>query len=381
MEPPPIVPASMRAVMQHGRGSPCKVLSLRDAPVPSLSTDTSVLVRVSHVALHPGTVIMMHLVPALFRRFPAIAETDFSGVVVKAGAKVTTLPAENSNSRSFPVGTPVFGSFQVPVHVRSGQGALAEYVAIESSSVTRKPSNVSFTEASALSVSLHTAITLVDAAKLPPKSKILINAPCGGVGHFATQLLRHRDPGGHIVGICSGTKEALAKELGCDEVIDYKSFPTSKHKTLTQYLTSHYGSTEEDKFDTIFDAYGSQDLWESSSGYLKSGRDHAYVTVGPKASCAYSAMPGFFWKVIKNTLWPVWLGGVPRTYKQISAFLDTDGLEKCREVATEGLVKVHVGGVWGIDQTTLAYKEFSDGHAEGKLVLEVWNPERTASDS
>ncbi|KJF61373.1 oxidoreductase, zinc-binding [Coccidioides immitis RS] len=341
--------------------------------VPSLPTETSVLVRVSHVALHPGTIILMHLVPSLFRRFPAIAETDFSGVVVGAGAGVPT--AADSSTRNFPVGTPVFGSFQVPVHLSSGQGALAEYIAIEFSSIAQKPDNVSYAAASALGASLYTAITLIDAAKLPPRFRVLINAACGGVGHFATQLLKHRDPEGHIVGICSLHKETLAKQLGCDEVIDYRAFPNSEHRSLTEYLTSRYGSTAEDKFDAIFDAYGSQDLWESSPGYLKSGKNHVYATVGPKVGCTYSAILGFLWKMAKNTLWPALLGGVPRVYRQISAFLDTDGLEKCREVAVDGSVKAYLGGVWEMEEMMLAYKELTGGHAQGKLVIKVWDPE------
>ncbi|QVM13164.1 zinc ion binding [Coccidioides posadasii str. Silveira] len=322
-ESPSPSPWPMRTVIHRRPGSPPEVLSFDKGLVPSLPTETSVLVRVSHVALHPGTIILMHLVPSLFRHFPAIAETDFSGVVVGAGAGVPT--AADSSTRSFPSGTPVFGSFQVPVHLSSG---------------------------------------------------VLINAPCGGVGHFATQLLKHRDPEGHIVGICSLHKETLAKQLGCDEVIDYKAFPNSEHRSLAEYLTSWYGSTAEDKFDAIFDAYGSQDLWESSPGYLKSGKNHVYATVGPKVGCTYSAILGFLWKMAKNTIWPpALLGGVPRVYRQISAFLDTDGLEKCREVAVDGSVKAYLGGVWEMEEMMLAYKELTGGHAQGKLVIKVWDPE------
>ncbi|KAI1927982.1 hypothetical protein LOZ65_002195 [Ophidiomyces ophidiicola] len=373
------IPGSMRAAVHRRTGEPSKILQLEDVPVPPLPTETSVLVRVSHVAIHPGTVILMHLIPSLFRRFPAIAETDFSGTVVKIGGNVPTKADKETDFRFFPVGTPVFGSFQVPVHLRTGQGALAEYVAVESSSIAQMPSNTSFAAASALSVSLYTAITLVDAMKLPLRSKVLVNAPCGGVGNFTTQLLRNRDPDAIIVGVCSTEKVVLAKELGCNEAVDYKSFPNKEHKSLTDYLASRYGTSEDGQFDAVFDAYGSQDLWEASPQFLKRGKDHAYVTVGPKVGRAFSCMPGFFWKVFKNMLWPSWLGGVPRTYKQVSAFLDTDGLEKCREAAANGSVKTVVGGVWKMEQMKLAYDAFMEGHAEGKLVVEVWDPKQTAS--
>ncbi|KAK2735068.1 zinc ion binding [Myotisia sp. PD_48] len=364
---PMSIPTTMRAWRHQETGSPIDILSLTDIPVPTLESETSVLIRVSHVALHPGTRILLAIVPKWLRKLPAIAETDFSGVVVHVSDK--------NPSGNFPPGTPVFGSIPVSSHLRGGQGALAEYIAIESSAITQKPSNSSFAQAAGLSVSAQTAVVLVDSAKIAPNSKVLINAPCGGVGHFAIQLLRKRNPTARIIGICSAANHRLAKELGCDDTIDYTSFPNSEGQTLTAFLGEHHGETPQDQFDHVFDAHGNQDLWEASPKYLKSGPDHPFVTVGPKAEHSLSSTPGFFWKVIKNSLLPVCLGGVPRVYKQVVSFSDAESLAKCRDLAQAGEFMTHAGESWSMEQALDAYRTAVSGHSQGKLVVKIWEPQ------
>ncbi|KAK2825726.1 hypothetical protein FQN49_007427 [Arthroderma sp. PD_2] len=376
------IPRTMRAWTHRQRGSPSKVLSMtEDASIPTLLTDTSVLVQISHVAFHPGILILMHFIPSWLRRMPAIPETDFSGVVISCGKNVSAVTAPDNTGyepkmRDFRAGTPVFGSLPVMAHLRSGHGALAEYIVIESAAIARKPTNASFAEASGLGVSAHTAVVLVESAKVPTDAKILINAPCGGVGHFATQLLRHRNPTARIVGICSGHNHGLALQLGCDDTVDHTSFPNAEGQTLTDHLATKYGK-EEEQFDVIFDAYGSQDLWTSSARYLKPGIDHPYVNVGPKQEVSISEVPGFLWKVIKNSTLPTWLGGVPRPYKQISAFTNTEAIEKCRELAQTGEFKTHVGETWDMDQALSAYEMMASGHARGKVIVKIWEPEQS----
>ena len=318
--------------------------------------------------------MLMNLVPASLRHFPTVPETDFSGVVVETGSQVPT--SNPSDPRGFPIGTPVFGSIDVSTHMTTGRGALAQYVAVEKARLARKPDNVSFAEAAGLGVSADTAAVLVDAAKnLPSKPRVLVNAACGGVGHFTTQLLRHKYPEAHIVGICSAKNQNLAKGLGCNQVIDYTSFPNADGQTLTQYLKSRYGSDgETNQFDAIFDAYGNQDLFGCAASYLKSGSDHPYISVGPKMSNTWFAIPTFVWNVTKNVAIPAWLGGVPRTHKQISAFMNTESLEKSRKAAEEGVIKTHIDGVWDMHQALDAYEKSMSGHASGKILVRMWEP-------
>ncbi|RAK71986.1 uncharacterized protein BO72DRAFT_521834, partial [Aspergillus fijiensis CBS 313.89] len=167
-------------------------------PSTTLSTETSLLIRTSHIALHPGATHMMQLLPAWTRHFPAVPETDFSGTVVSTGARVPLVPPPPPNAhRFFPPGTAVFGSISVAQHLKNGAGALGEYLVVEMGDVARKPEGVSLAAAAGLGVSGVTALALVDVVEgvvggLKGGERVLVNGACGGVGHFVAQMLASR---------------------------------------------------------------------------------------------------------------------------------------------------------------------------------------------
>jgi NADPH:quinone reductase-like Zn-dependent oxidoreductase len=312
----------------------------------------------------------MNIVPFLFRKSPAIPETDFAGVIIAVGDKVLTAPPKDGSTnqyRFFPPGAEVFGSIPVGLHLRGGVGALAEYVVVEVDSIARKSSKISFEQASCIPVSGATALTLVDTAKLETGQRVLINSPCGGVGHFATQIARKAlGSSGNITGICSAANYSTAKELGCDDVLNYHS--AADGGSLESRLKFQYG--EENAFDTILDAYGSQPLWHSAPSYLKSGPGHSYTTVGPATTYSIGGMFGVVGKMISNAATPVWIGGVNREYRQISSFVDTGLLERLRALVQEGDLKVVIGEVWAMEDALQVsiYSQISWSYEKANLV-------------
>ena len=61
--------------------------------------------------------------------------------------------------------------------------------------------------------------SFLDAARLQPAQRVLINAGSGGVGHFAAQLAKWK--GAYIFATASGKNQDLLRELGVDKAIDY----------------------------------------------------------------------------------------------------------------------------------------------------------------
>jgi len=203
----------MRAWTHSRAGHPATVLTLSpNTKIPTITSPTDVLVRVTHAALNPGGSIMMQFCPFLFRSKPAIPELDFSGTITTASSAVP-------ESRELTPGTPVFGYVSVGLHLGAGAGTLAEYIAVPAVSVVRKPSNISFEEAAGLGITGCTAITLVEKARLKRGDSVLINGASGGVGTIVMQLAREVvGESGRVVAICSGRNIEIVKELGADEV-------------------------------------------------------------------------------------------------------------------------------------------------------------------
>ncbi|KIW00757.1 uncharacterized protein PV09_07738, partial [Verruconis gallopava] len=363
------LPKSMRAWTFTSAGLPKDVLEFQaEAAMPALPTARSVLIRVSHVALHPGSLIMMNLVPRFFRKFPATAETDFSGTVVAAGDDVATAPADLTDERSFPIGSAVFGTIPVATHLK-GSGALAEYLVVDVDSIAKKPGRAAMDEAAGLAISAATALDVVDMADITEAQSVLVNAPCGGVGSFVTQLVRSKvGPNGRVVGVCSTSSSALAMNLGCDETVEYDARPDGQ--SLVEFYKGLRG--RHDLFDAIVDCHGSQDLWCSSPLLLKSGPLHHYATVGPKfTSYSLTGVLVTVWQMLRNMVTPVWAGGVDRSYRQAASFVDAEKLKRIADLVDGGIMKTYVGGSWRFEDALEAYEVGLRGHAKGKLLIKV----------
>jgi hypothetical protein len=99
---------------------------------------------------------------------------------------------------------------------------------------------------------------------------------------------------------------------------------------------------EAQRFSAVVDAFGVQELFENCAGFLAEGRP--YVTVGPAfADYTYGSMLAAVWLMAKNSLWPRWLGGVPRDYVQITGVANQDGMEELAGMMAEGTLRVEVG--------------------------------------
>lgn len=156
---------------------------------------------------------MISLAPSFLRKKPTVPELDFSGTVVSVGASVA------STRPDLTPGSSVFGSVHIASMMKTGGGALAEYVAIEAERVVKVPEGMGMEEAAGLGVAGCTALELVDKAKLEEGTRVLVNGASGGIGVLVVQMVRQRiGKTGVIVAVCSGANAEMVRGLGADEV-------------------------------------------------------------------------------------------------------------------------------------------------------------------
>ena len=195
---------TMRAVQQQTLGGP-DVLSVVDLPRPTPRTN-EILVRVEAASVNPTD--WKHRANGGFLgQPPFVLGWDLSGVVEEVGIGVAR----------FSPGDEVFGMLSYPF----GHGSHAEYVAAPAAWFAPKPASLDHVQSAALPlVSLTAWQALVENADLQPGQRVLIHAAAGGVGHVAVQIAKAR--GAHVIGTASSAKHDFLRELGADELIDYR---------------------------------------------------------------------------------------------------------------------------------------------------------------
>lgn len=195
---------TMRAISQDVLGGPevLKEVEIeRPAPRPN-----EVLVRVRAAGVNPTD--WKHRENGGFLGEPPfVLGWDLSGVVEAVGIGVA----------AFRPGDEVFGMLPYPF----GHGSHAEYVIAPVRALTHKPSVIDHTEAGALPlVSLTAWQALTEHSDVRPGQRVLIHAAAGGVGHVAVQIAKAR--GAYVIGTASAGKHEFLRDLGADEVIDYR---------------------------------------------------------------------------------------------------------------------------------------------------------------
>src|SRR5437763_10248684 len=173
------------------------------------------------------------------RPLPVIPGHEFSGEISALGAGVSDVG----------VGDLVYG-----LNDWYRDGASAEYCVARVADFAHKPSSVDHVYAAATPISALTAWQgLVERAGLAAGQRVLIHGAAGGVGTFAVQLARWR--GARVIGTASAANLDFVRNLGAEEVIDYRA--------------ERFEEVDRD-VDVVFDTVGGETL-ERSWGILKPG--------------------------------------------------------------------------------------------------------------
>jgi NADPH:quinone reductase-like Zn-dependent oxidoreductase len=285
-----------------------------DQPQPK---ENEVLIKIAATTVNPidmkvrsGT--MQKIMPV---NLPYTPGSDVGGTVEAVGKGVSRLK----------VGDKVFAS-------TFGQ-TYAEYVVLKEEQTAVIPNNVGFNEAASLAVPLVTSYSfLVEGGQLKPGQRVLIHGASGGVGSIMVQMAKAL--GAYVIGTTSGTGLTLAKSLGADDVIDYKT------QDFTQLVKD---------VDLVIDLVGGEAQARSFEA-VKQGGKLLSAVMPPSEELAQQ------YRI---------------TAKFISSAPSHKKLEFGAKLVEEGKIKTQIAKVMTLEDAARAQDLVSAGGLNGKVVLVV----------
>jgi NADPH:quinone reductase-like Zn-dependent oxidoreductase len=313
----------MKAAQIKGYGSSDEVIEINEnAPAPNDPSAGKVLVKIKAAGINPvdwkiREGYMQQMIPL---QFPSSLGADFSGVIEKVGQGVS----------EFRQGDEVYGQASM---LSGGSGAFAEMALANADTIAHKPKSLSHPEAAGLPlVGVSAWLALVETISLQKSQKILIHGGAGGIGSVAIQLAKHL--GAYVATTVSTNDKQFAKEVGADEIIDYK----------TQTFEELIGD-----YDAAFDTVGGE-TYSSSFKVLKRGG----IIVSMLEQPNQELMTQFGVKAIFQ-------------FTQINR----DRLTKLAQWVDQNNIRVNVDKTFPLEEAGRALDYQRDVHPRGKVVLAI----------
>jgi NADPH:quinone reductase-like Zn-dependent oxidoreductase len=315
----------MKAVV-HDRYGPPDVLRVEDVPMPAPSSD-QVRIRVTATSVNLSDWEGLTGSPA-YARFGGLRTpsrrtlgSDIAGVVDEVGQGVTR----------FQVGDEVYGDNLALM------GGFAEYAVAPESALARKPTELTFAEAS--TIPQAGAIALQGTQRAVPGCRVLINGAGGGSGSFAIQLAKRL--GAHVTGVDNATKQDFMLSMGADEVIDYRVEDFSRTGA---------------PYDVILDLVAQRSVFAYRRALARGGRYR----------CAGGS--------VRTLLRVLTAGSVVgrATGRSIGVLVVKQGpahFEPLAALCGTGEVRIHIDRTFALDEVPAALAHVGEGRALGKVVV------------
>jgi alcohol dehydrogenase len=327
-------------IEKYGKNSP---LLMSELPTPGIG-EHDVLVEIHAASLNPIDFKIKEgkMKFLLTYKFPLVLGNDFSGIVVKVGARV----------RAFKPGDEVYGRPR-----KSRIGTLAEYIAVHEDDISLKPQNLTFEEAASIPlVGLTTYQAFTDILQLQQGQKILIHAGSGGVGTFAIQLAKLM--GAFVATTASDKGYDLVKSLGADLIINYKK------ENFEEMLAG---------YDAVYDTLGGAAL-EKSFRILKPGGQVVSISGVPNAKFGNEAKLGR----IKTAILSIVSRKITALEKKSQTsyhflFMKPSGaqLKILKEFIEAGRIKPIIDKVYPLQEAGQAFQYLEGGSAKGKVIVRI----------
>ena len=306
----------MKAIQYNAFGN-SDVITLNEIAKPEIKNGNEILIKVKAASVNPLDIkirmgFMQKMRPV---QLPFTPGLDAAGVIEAVGENVS----------NFKIGDEV-------ITVTMGN-AYAEYVVANEKFVSLKPANISFEEATSLAVNIGTAQSILfTEGKLEQGQSVLIQGAAGSVGATMVQLAKNA--GLYVIATASGKGLAFVKNLGADEVIDYK---TQDVTTLVRDV------------DLVADCAGGETQAKLFEVIKKGGRLLSIAGIpSPELAEKFQIEARF-----------------------VSSNLSAKNLEKGLKLVSEGKLKAVVAKTFTLADAAQAQDFVAAGGANGKVVLTV----------
>ncbi len=311
-------------------------LVFNEASKPTVQAK-DILIEVKAAAINPidKSIILGNLQGMLPIPFPSTISYDVSGIVVEKGDGVD----------NFEVGDLVYS--RVP---QEQMGTIAEYVAVTSAAVSKKPGNISFEEAASIPLAGLTALQSLEYVGIKKNDTILIHAGSGGVGSFAIQYAKAK--GAYVYTTTSTSNIDWVKELGADRVIDYK---TEDYKTIVKDA------------DIVFDTLGNNYSLEAFELIKRGGK---VVSVAGPLDEESAKMFGMTDYKLPEELAKL-INAKDATYKFIFMHPNGAHLGHIKSLVEDGKIKPIIDKVYPFSESIGAFTHLASGRAKGKIVIKI----------
>ncbi|MFF9161024.1 NADPH:quinone oxidoreductase family protein [Streptomyces longwoodensis] len=315
----------MQAWQVHENGEPSEVMRLQDVERPA-PRDGQVLLKVRAANINFPDALMCRGQYQVTPPLPFTPGVEICGET-EDGRRVIANPA-------------------LP------HGGFAEYAVADAAALLPAPDALDDAEASALHIGYQTGwFGLHRRAHLEAGETLLVHAAAGGVGSAAVQL--GKAAGATVIGVVGGAdKAAVARELGCDVVVDRRSEDVV---AAVKEATGGRGA------DVVYDPVGGQAYAQSAKVVAFEGR---IVVVGFASGTIPS--PGLNHALVKNYSilglhWGLYNTKNPKLVQHCH--------EQLTALAAQGAIKPLVSERVTLDEAAAAVQRVADGVTTGRVVV------------
>lgn len=219
----------MKAIVLHQHGG-VEELKFEEVPTPTVGKN-EVKVAIKAVSLNFLDILVRKGSPGLHVDFPHIGGGDMSGEITEVGAEVSKL---HVGQRILVQALYTQENGRPGLMGEQGDGGLCEYMVLPQKHIIPLPEGLSYEKAACLPVAYGTAWRMMHTkGHVAADEEILILGASGGVGTGCLQIAKMIGCKKIWVAAGSNEKLQLLRDLGADELINYREAPEF-HKEIRQ---------------------------------------------------------------------------------------------------------------------------------------------------